>query len=77
MEDKHFILQKSEIIPNWWFCTDKINGIVIKFNHKMFNTTQKVTTLEDFDNDKISVTDIARILREMADWLVKNHPEKI
>lgn len=76
MENERFILQESET-PNWWICTDKINGVVIKFKHKMFNESQKVTALEDFDLEEVGVTGVARILREMADWLVENHSGKI
>lgn len=76
MEDERFLLQESKEL-NYWICTDKINKIVIKFKHKMFNQNQKVTPLEDFDFEKIGVTGIARILQEIGDWLNENHPEKL
>lgn len=76
MEDERFLLQESKN-QNWWICTDKQNKIVCQFKDKMFNDSQKLTPLEDFDFEKIGVTGIARILREMADWLNKNHLEKL
>lgn len=76
MEDERFLLQESKDL-NWWICTDKINGIVIKFKHKMFNESQEVTTLEELDVNDISVSEVATIMREIGDWLNKNHSGKL
>lgn len=75
-EDERFVLQESKDF-GWWVCTDKCNGIVIKFRDKLFNESQKVTTLEDFDITKISISNIAKILREIGEWLTRHHSEKL
>ena len=72
---KRFILQKSQTRQNWWVCTDTKNGIVCEFEEKKFNKTQKFTILEDIENpDALS---LAKIAREMADWLRENHYKKV
>lgn len=76
MEDERFILQESKN-TNWWVCTDKESKIVCEFKNEMFNDSQKVTPLEDFDFQKVGVTGIAKIIREMGDWLNENHAEKL
>ena len=72
---ERFILQPSTMQPNVWVCTDKVNGLVCRFEAHKFNDTQKFTFLEDVE--KPDALKIARILREMADWLGDNHYEKI
>ena len=69
-----YILQESEK-PNHWICTDQENQIVCVFEDHKFNDTQKITTLNDFDPAKYK--DLARFMREMGDWLSKNHYEKL
>ena len=69
-----FILQPSSK-PNHWACTDMENKIVCGFEEHKFNDTQKFTTLEDFDSSKFM--QLAKIAREMGDWLRDNHYEKI
>lgn len=51
--------------------TDKDNGIVCRFKEHQFNETQKMTFLEDVK--QLDVTDIARLMREMGDWLAQHH----
>lgn len=70
-----FILQKSTQQPDVWVCTDTENGIVCRFTEHRFNETSKMTFLEDVKNpDALS---IARLMREMGDWLGENHKEKL
>lgn len=67
-------LEKSKEQQGWWVVTDTINMIVVKFQEGKFNETQKVTLL---NGNEVSSMDYAmkqvKALREMADWLVKNH----
>ena len=73
MKDR-FILQASTT-PGWWVATDTENGIVVKFEDHKFNDTQQVTLLDDIPNP--DVMKMARLMREMADWLRKNHYNKV
>lgn len=66
-----FILQKSEKKKEGFVCTDTVNGLVCQFISHRFNDTQKFTFLENIERpDPLA---IARILREMSDWLRENH----
>lgn len=70
-----FILQKSEKKEEGFVCTDTVNGLVCQFISHRFNDTQKFTFLKDVERpDPLA---IARILREMSDWLRENHYDKI
>ena len=51
---------------------DLDNYIEVEFVPGKFNQTQTVTVLDDSNPDALK---LARIMREMADWLVKNHSE--
>lgn len=70
-----YILQKSTAKPNGWVLTDTEHGIVVTFEEGRFNDTQKVTVLEDVS--KPSPTDLARIMGELSDWVLKHHPDKL
>lgn len=60
--------------PQKWVCTDMIHNIVIEFEEHKFNETQQIT----FEgNQHYDVMQIAKLLREMADWLGENHYTKI
>lgn len=69
-----FIVQPGEN-PGFWVCTDTINGIVCVFEDHKFNETQETTLLEDFDPK--NYMKLAKIMREMGDFLVENHYEKV
>lgn len=69
-----FIIQHSQTQPDGWVCTDKENGLVCRFTEHQFNETQHFTFLEDIKHPDAQA--IARIAREMADWLRANHYEK-
>lgn len=71
---ERYVLQQSQTQPNSWVCTDAENGIVCVFEDKKFNETQQVSFLNDMRPDALL---IARLMREMADWLRKNHYKKI
>lgn len=65
-----FKLQRSQEKQGWWVLTDINKGIVILFEEGKFNSTQKITYLEDVEPNP---TAIAKDLRMMADWLAQNH----
>lgn len=70
---ERYLLQHSQSQPDGWVCTDTENGIVCRFTEHRFNDTQKMTFLEDVENpDPLA---IARLMREMGDWLGENHRE--
>jgi hypothetical protein len=71
---KRFIIQDSEK-PNHFVLTDQTNGTVIVFEKGAFNETQKVTTLNETDPDDFMK--IARQMREVGEWLVNHHKDKI
>ena len=71
---ERFIIQHSQTQPDGWVCTDQENGIVCRFREHQFNETQQFTILEDMPNP--DATAIARLVREMADWLRSNHYNK-
>lgn len=68
---ERFLLQPSDSKYNYFLVTDEENKIIIEFEKGKLNETQKVTELNDFNpNDFIK---IARIMREIADYLHQNH----
>lgn len=71
---ERFILQQSTQ-QGWLVCTDKENLIVCQFQEHRFNDTQKFTFLEDEPHPDALA--IARVVREMADWLRENHYNKV
>ena len=75
MENNRFVIQKSELKPGYWVCTDTENLIICTFENKNFNDNQEFKELENFDPAKYM--QLAKIVREMSDWLRENHYEKI
>ena len=71
---ERFIIQHSQTQPDGWVCTDQENGIVCRFTEHQFNETQQFTFLEDVPQPDALA--IARMVREMADWLRSNHYNK-
>lgn len=67
-----YIIQQSSEHPEYWVLTDTENGLVCRFRQNDFNATQQFTFLNDVRPDAL---EIAKIVREMGDWLVANHPE--
>lgn len=67
-------LQQSKSVADGWVCTDTENGIVVEWRQGMFNETQNVVMLDDYHGD---VMDLARLMREMGDWLAANHKDKV
>lgn len=71
---KRFIIQDSEK-ENHYVVTDQTNGIVIVFEKGNFNGSQKVTELNK--TNPADFMAIARQMREVGEWLYKNHKEKL
>lgn len=70
---ERFILQPSQVKPNYFLVTDQDNGIIIQFQKGKFNETQKITELNDLNpNDFMK---IARIMREIGEYLQQNNKE--
>lgn len=72
---ERFIIQPSQEKENWWVLTDTENQIVVRFENKRFNQTQQVTMLEDVETPNPLV--IARMMREIGDYLAINHRDKV
>lgn len=72
---ERFIIQHSQAQPDGWVCTDKENGIVCRFTAHQFNETQQFTMLDDVECPDAQT--LARMVREMADWLRFNHYDKV
>lgn len=73
MRINKYILQKSTH-PNKWVLTDKCNGIVVTFEDGAFNSTQKVTLL---DNTRLTANELATAMRELGEWVVKYHSASV
>ena len=69
-----YIIQKSDTQTKSWVLTDTENGVVITFENGKFNDTQKVTLLE---NTNKTAEELAKILKEMGEWAVKHHADKL
>ena len=70
-----YIIQKAQQVKEGWVCTDTENGIVCRWQAHRFNETRKMTFLEDVKQP--DALKIARLMREMGDWLSEHHRDKI
>lgn len=68
-----FILQESDKY-GYFVCTDRLNQIVMTFKSGDINNTQVVTPLNDNIVDPLT---LARFAKEMIDWLITNHKNKL
>lgn len=75
-ETDRYLLQQQENGKDW-LLTDKDSLLVILWENKRFNETQKIIPLEDFETTGEPFSLIPKILRAAADWLSENHPNKI
>lgn len=68
---ERFLLQKSTTMADGYVVTDTVNNIVITFKKKQYNDTQHVT----YRNDEVNAdaVQLARIMREIGQWLYENH----
>lgn len=67
-----YIIQKSTH-PNKWVLTDTTNKIVVTFKDGAFNSTQKVTMLDD---TQLTANELAKVMRKLGEWAVKYHSSK-
>lgn len=67
-----YIIQKSTHLFGW-VLTDRENGVVITFKDGAFNSTQKVTMLDD---THLTANELAKVMRELGEWAVKYHSSK-
>ena len=67
-----YIIQKSTRLFGW-VLTDRENGVVITFEDGAFNSTQKVTMLDD---THLTANELAKAMRELGEWAVKYHSSK-
>jgi len=67
---ERFTLNKATE-PGWWLVADTQNGVVIKFKEHQFNDTQEVKMTDECKEK--SVSDLARIMREIGDWMANNY----
>ena len=62
-------------------CTDRENGVAVRFERGRFNDTQDFSfggpKNESRLVDSLGVLGIARVMREMGDWLAVNHPDEV
>lgn len=68
-----YIIQQSSTHPNKWVLTDTTNKIVVTFEDGAFNSTQKVTMLDD---THLAANELAKVMRELGEWVVKYHSSK-
>lgn len=68
-----FQLKKSCENPNWWVLTDTVNNVVIRFEEHKFNETQKVTVIDDIGVTETTADDMAKIMREIGDYMFHHH----
>lgn len=68
-----YILQKSNARPDGWVLTDTENGLVLTFQEGLFNESQNVVLLNDIANP--DALTLARIVREMSEYMLANHKE--
>ena len=66
-------LTKSSERPGWWVLADTVNNIVIQFEEHLYNDTQKVSVLDDTEITEHTANDLARIMREMGDYVARHH----
>lgn len=72
-----YTINPSSTHHNQWVLTDVENKVVLRFNRGEYNQKQKVTFLEDNPALNHTPLELARILREMGEWIYNNHKELI
>lgn len=67
-------VERSVERPGWWVATDTESLIVVQWQDKAFNATQQVTMIDESDVEPLT---IARLMRELGDYLAINHRDKL
>lgn len=70
MINERFTLKKENGL---WHVSDAASGVTITFENQRFNDTQKITLQNDTFSSAAEATMLATHLREIADWLRKEH----
>ena len=76
MKETRYLLKLSQD-GSGWVLTDQLHQIVIIWEDKKFNETQKVTLLQNLTPETVKAEALARIMREAGDWLMEWHQEKL
>lgn len=71
--DRYTLAQTAD--RDGWVCLDKECGLMINWRDRLFNDTQQVENLGTLSPNDMML--FARVMREMADWLVINHGGKL
>lgn len=66
------LIQNSER-PGWWTLADTENNIAIRWEEHRYNDTQEAYVLDDTIPTTHTAADLARIMREMGDYVVRHH----
>lgn len=74
MENNRFLLQPSQK-KNHYVVTDTLHNVVFIFEKNNFNDSNKVIELDNIPPSDFMK--IARINREIAEWIVDNHSDLI
>lgn len=72
---ERFTIEPSEKTPGEWVVTDTKNGIICTFEEGRFNDTQSITTTAN-KIATLSVMELARVMRELGEWVFAHHKEK-
>lgn len=72
-EQPDYVVQQLED-KNGFTCTDTKNMISVSWQDRKFNDTQKVSFLNSTVPD---AGQLATAMRQIGDWLVENHSEKL
>lgn len=76
MSKEKYIIQPSAEMQDGWVATDTENGIVLRFENHKFNDTVRCTSLLT-DGREPTAIELTTAIRELADWLRKNHYNRI
>lgn len=68
-----FKLAPSESVPGQWVLSDAASLVVVRFEERKFNETQRVSFLDDETERRPDAAEIARSLRLMGQWAAACH----
>lgn len=73
MKHNRYKLTPSSENPGWYVLADTENNIVVRWKEGFFNETQKVSVLDDAKIIEHTAGEMARIMREIGDYVVRYH----
>lgn len=68
-----YVISRVPGVENAWHCIDTNTGVSVTWTEGRFNDTQCAAWTDDLVGSLGSPTQLARVMRLMADWLVENH----